>query len=106
MPIRTIETNGDTLLVTVSEDVRPSDLGELAEALQREPRPGRTRFDFRDARECTPSSLVTLATLLSQLGMSYEFAGLSSSNCRVLEYLEALGTTATSGIEPPGGEPG
>lgn len=102
MTIRGLETLDDTIRIVVCDDVHPGDLAEIADRLQRLPAPERVEVDFRHVRDCTPSSLLTLATLLAELGHSYGFTGLSSSNRRVLEYLEAERDAAESGLEPPG----
>lgn len=102
MTIRAVDALDGTIRVVVCDDVQPADLAEIAERLQRLPAAGRVEVDFRHVRDCSPSSLLTLATLLAELGRNYGFTGLSASNRRVLEYLEAERDAAESGLEPPG----
>lgn len=98
MPIRTIETTGKNVHIVVADDLTSTDLAFIADALRQGARGASVRVDFRRAREISPALLMSLTSLLTTLGASYGFAGLSSSNERVLEYLQpALGRADGAG---------
>lgn len=95
MPIRSIDTNGKTVRIVVADDLTDTDLGLVTEALRHGARGASVEVDFRRARHVAPANLHALTSLLTALGMSYTFAGLSASNDRVLGYLRRTGEDGT-----------
>jgi hypothetical protein len=97
MAIRSIERTNGTVQIAVAEDLTQKDLDFIDEALRQGARAGHVQVDLRSARHVAPPNLVNLAARLAELGATYDLAGLSRSNHRVLKLLGVAARTE----EPP-----
>lgn len=100
MPIRSIDTKDGTVHIVLADDLTEADLGLIGTALKQGGLGARVQIDFRQARHVSPAGVASLTSVLTALGVSYGYTGLSSSTARLLDYLRPGAPPGKDSAEP------